>query len=176
MGNSKNTSSEYAVFPQWYVLYVRSRAEKKVRDRLEKNSIDVFLPLIKVVRQWSDRRKQVQVPLFNGYLFLFIDPGQFSFVKMIEGVVGFVKQEHKNATISEEEISTIRKFLETGIHIETENDTFLPGEKVKINFGPLKGYTGELIEIKNEKQFIVRLSVIHQVLKLSVPVHYLQKV
>ncbi|MBC8173353.1 MAG: UpxY family transcription antiterminator [Chitinophagales bacterium] len=166
----------YPAIHQWYVLYVRSRAEKKVKDRLDRLRIETFLPLVKVVRQWSDRKKHVQVPLFNGYLFLFIHPDDFLKVKMIEGVVDFVKYEKRYATIRPGEIETIRKFLETGIHLEATPDTFAPGEKVKINFGPLHDSVGELIEIRNEKHFIVRIEVINQILKVSVPVQYLEKI
>ncbi|MBC8047480.1 MAG: UpxY family transcription antiterminator [Fimbriimonadaceae bacterium] len=166
----------YPEMVRWYVLYVRSRSEKKVKERLEKNKIEVFLPLIKVVRQWSDRKKQVQVPLFNGYIFLKINPEKFTTVKMIEGVVGFVKQEKKYATIKEEELNTIKIFLDTGIHVEAQTDNFEKGEKVKITFGPLKDVEGELIEIQNEKHFIVRIEIINQVLKVSVPIQYLKKI
>lgn len=162
--------------PRWYILYVKSRAEKKVRDKLEKHKIEVFLPLMKIMRQWSDRKKQVQVPLFSGYLFLYIDEEQIHFVKMIEGVVGFVKHENKYATIKENQLNEIRMFLKTGLHIQSEPDVFSKGEKVKIVFGPLKDVEGELLEIKNEKHFIVRIEIIHQVLKISMPAQYLKKI
>ena len=161
---------------RWYVLYVRSRSEKKVKERLEKNNIEVFLPLIKVVRQWSDRRKHVQVPLFPGYLFLNITPENFSFIREIEGVVGFVKHAKTYATIRERQLQDIRKFLQTGVPVEVQPDTFAPGQRVKITFGPLKDIEGELLEIKNEKQFVVRIDVINQLLKVLVPPQHLSKI
>lgn len=167
---------KYPAEKKWYVLYVKSRSEKKVAERLSKNKIEVFLPLIKTVRQWSDRKKTVQVPLFNGYLFLFTQPDEFTLVKMAEGVVDFVKSEGKYAILKDEQIESIQKFIETGLHISSEPDFFSAGENVKINFGPLKDCEGELIEIRNEKQFMVRLKVINQVLIISVPSQHLTKI
>lgn len=171
-----HSQNKYDQQSKWYILYVRSRSEKKVMERMEKRNITAFLPMIKTMRQWSDRKKQVLVPLFNGYLFVKINPEQFTAVRMIEGVVNFVQQEKKHATISEEQISSIKRFIETGLHMETSSDHFEEGEKVKIKFGPLKDCEGELTEIKNEKQFIVRLEMINQVLIVNVPSSYLEKI
>ncbi len=167
---------KYDPEPRWYILYVRSRSEKRVMERMQKLNFTVFLPLIKTMRQWSDRKKQVQVPLFTGYLFIKVDPTQFTSVRLIEGVVNFVQQEKKYAMIAEDKILSIKQFIETGLHIEASSENFAAGEKVKINFGPLQNCEGELIDIKNEKQFIVRLGMINQVLIVNVPASYLEKI
>ena len=120
---------KYPSEKRWYVLYVKSRSEKKVYDRLVKINTEVFLPLIKTVRQWSDRKKHVQVPLFSGYIFVFTDPEDFTKIKMIESVVDFVKHENKYATIREDQIETIRQFIETGLHFTSSSETFSEGEK-----------------------------------------------
>ncbi|MBK7567422.1 MAG: UpxY family transcription antiterminator [Bacteroidetes bacterium] len=167
---------KYDPEPQWYILYIRSRSEKKVMERMQKRNFIVYLPLIKTVRQWSDRKKHVLVPLFNGYLFIKVDPTQFASVRMIDGVVNFVQQEKKHAMIGEEKILSIKKFIETGLPMEASSENFAQGERVKINFGPLKDCEGELINIKNVKQFIVRLEMINQVLIVNVPAAYLEKI
>lgn len=174
--NSMIPAIQYSTEKKWYVLYVRSRTEKKVQERLEKLQYTVFLPLIKTMRQWSDRRKQVLVPLFNGYMFVHITPEDFTQIRMVEGVVNFVRSEGKYATIKENQIETIRTFIDTGYHMEGLADTFAPGEKVKITFGPLKDCEGELLDVRNEKHFIVRVEAINQVLKVSVPANYLMRV
>ena len=161
---------------KWFVLYVKSRTEKKVKERFDKKKIEAFLPLMKVVRQWSDRKKTVQVPLFNGYIFVHLHELEFTEVRMIEGVVNFVRQEGKPATVKQEQIDAIRRFIETGLPMESSTDHFAPGERVRINFGPLKDCEGELIAINNEKHFIIRVEIINQVLRISVPPHYLEKV
>lgn len=160
----------------WHVAYVKSRSEKKVKERLDRMGIQAFLPLIKTVRQWSDRKKTVQVPLFNGYIFLQLSGDDYTRVRMVEGVVNFIYQEKKIAVVPEKQIEDIRTFLESGLPVTASTDTFAKGEQVVINFGPLKGYQGELLEIENEKHFIVRIAVINQILRLSVPKAYLEKV
>ena len=160
----------------WHVAYVKSRSEKKVKERLDRMGIQAFLSLIKTVRQWSDRKKTVQVPLFNGYIFLQLSGDDYTRVRMVEGVVNFIYQEKKIAVVPEKQIEDIRTFLESGLPVSASTDTFAKGEQVVINFGPLNGYQGELLEIENEKHFIVRIAVINQILRLSVPKAYLEKV
>lgn len=160
----------------WHVAYVKSRSEKKVKERLDRIGIQAFLPLIKTVRQWSDRKKTVQVPLFNGYIFLQLSGDDYTRVRMVEGVVNFIYQEKKIAVVPEKQIEEIRAFLTSGLPVSASTDTFSKGEQVVINFGPLKGCQGELLEIENEKHFIVRITVINQVLRISVPKAYLEKV
>lgn len=171
----ESSAPNYEPVSKWYVLYVRSRTEKKVAERLLRQGIECYLPLVKVMRQWSDRRKKVEVPLFNGYLFVHIHPDQFTLVRMVEGVVNFVRSAGRHATIPEDQIQTIRHFIETGLPGQTEQDAYSPGEKVRVNFGALKGCVGELVDIRNEKQFIVRIEAINQVLLVSLPMAYLEK-
>jgi transcription antitermination factor NusG len=71
---------------------------------------------------------------------------------------------------------SIRHFIETGLPGQTGQDDFAPGEKVRVNFGALNGCEGELVEVKNEKQFIVRIEAINQVLMVSLPLGYLEKI
>ena len=87
-----------------------------------------------------------------------------------------IKWNKKIAVVPEKQIEDIRTFLESGLPVSASTDTFAKGEQVVINFGPLKGYQGELLEIENEKHFIVRIAVINQILRLSVPKAYLEKV
>lgn len=166
------------VYPKdqrWYIVYVKSRAEKKIADRMARFGLEYFLPTIKVMRQWSDRRKLVEVPLFNGYMFVRVTPEEFTTVRMVEGVVNFVKMEGKYAILRDEQLEAIRTFVATGLPVAAAPADFAPGTKVKVTFGPLKDFEGELVEVKNEKQFVVRLEAIHQVLLVNLPAAYLEK-
>jgi transcription antitermination factor NusG len=160
----------------WYVAYVRSRSEKKVAERLTKNGIDHYLPLIKTIRQWSDRKKMVSIPLFNGYIFLYCTAQQLSEIRLISGVVNYIYHEGKPAVMPEKEITAIKQFLDTGIAMEAIPDHFSPGEQVRITFGPLAGTVGELVAIENEKQFLLRITVIQQALVIKVPAGQLEKI
>jgi len=176
MAMQQTIQQMYPPEDRWYVLYVRSRTEKKVILRMERFGFHAYLPLIKVMRQWSDRKKQVEVPLFNGYMFVKTNPQQFADIRMVEGVVNFVKSEGKNAIISTEQIEAIKSFIDTGIPVTGAVDTFEPGEKVKITFGALSGFEGELVEVRNDKHFILRVEAINQVLIIDLPSSYIEKI
>jgi transcription antitermination factor NusG len=75
---------------RWYVLYLRSRYEKRVHEELQRRGIESFLPTIMEVRQWSDRKKKVEMPLFPGYDFVRIDLKERVRVLEVDGVVKFV--------------------------------------------------------------------------------------
>lgn len=74
----------------WHALYVRSRCEKKVLSQLEDMGIQAYLPIISTVKQWSDRRKKVQEPLFKSYVFVFSNDKQYVSILNVYGVVKFV--------------------------------------------------------------------------------------
>jgi transcription antitermination factor NusG len=104
---------------KWYVLQTRSRFEKKCFEQLSLQGISVFLPTQKVKRKWSDRIKEVESPLFSGYLFVqFEEKDRYTILNTI-GVVRFVSFGGVYATLNEKQIETIRKFesLETSIAV-----------------------------------------------------------
>src|SRR5213075_948721 len=77
----------------WYIWYTKPRAEKAVLERLLKKGVEVYLPLQKELRQWSDRKKWVEAPLFPGYIFTCIDMAAFGNVQFTEGVLSHVRFE-----------------------------------------------------------------------------------
>lgn len=160
----------------WYVAYVRSRSEKKVAERLEKNGITCYLPLIKSARQWSDRKKIVSIPMFSGYIFVHCLEEQLTNVRMVSGVANFIYREGKPARMPESDISTIKSLLNAEFYTEVHPDSFAIGTQVKINFGPMAGTIGELVAIENEKLFLLRIDVIQQALLIKVPAAYLEKI
>lgn len=160
----------------WYVAYVHSRSEKKVQERLDKQHIRNYLPLVKTIRQWSDRKKTVTVPLFNGYIFVCATSEELTKIRMITGVVNFIYADGKPAVVAAKQIETIQQFLASGINIDTAPDTFAPGEKVRVTYGPLINTIGELIDVRNEKQFMLRVDLINQVMIIKLPAGYLEKI
>jgi transcriptional antiterminator NusG len=172
---SKVIEPLYPSEPRWYVVYVRSRTEKKVASRMERAGLTHYLPLMKVMKQWSDRKKLVEVPMFNGYMFVQTTPSGFNDVRMVEGVVNFVRMEGKNAIIPDRQLEAVRIFAETGLPVEAGPDDLSPGEKVKVTFGPLKDFEGELVEMRNDRHFLVRLEAINQVLMVNIPSSYIER-
>lgn len=133
---------------QWYALYTRPRWEKKVADQLEKKKVEVYCPLNKVERQWADRRKVVMEPLFASYVFVYITEQEALTVKQTEGVVNFVFWLNKPAVIRNEEIDTIKKFLNEYDYVTVEKAQVNLNDRVRIINGPLMMWEGQVVEIR----------------------------
>ncbi len=157
----------------WHALYVRSRSEKKVMSQLEDMGIQTYLPLITVIRQWSDRRKKVEEPLFKSYVFVFSDDKQYIPILSVYGVVKFVTFDHEAVVVPENQILAIKKFVteyERGEEFKIHNDMELKaGQKVRIINGPLKGLEGRLDTIRNKRHLIVYIDVVGQYIPVHVP-------
>ena len=158
MNISRPETMRYPEGLSWYVVYARSRSEKKVAERLERAGITCFLPLLKVMRQWSDRRKMVEVPMFSGYLLCTQNLPVLQTYAWWKGGE-FCSLGGRNAIVPEDQIRTIQLFVETGLPGESGPDDLIPGERVQVTFGPLAGCTGELLEVRNQRRFVVRIEV-----------------
>lgn len=160
---------------QWYPVYTRARAEKQVLVWLERHGIEAYLPLQKVLRQWSDRRKWVEVPLFSSYIFVHIDMRQYYAVLETPGVARFLWFEGKPVPISERQIQTIRLLLKGDIDLEALEDTFSPGDRITIDYGALRGVDGELVDYRGKKRVLIRINEISHNLLITVPLAYIKK-
>ena len=159
----------------WYPVYTRARAEKKVYSWVTKHGIECYLPLKKVLRQWSDRKKWVNVPLFSSYVFVKINMFEYYEVLNTPGVARFVWFEGKAVPIPEKQILTIQLLLKGDIDLETANEIFKQGEQVTIDYGPLKGISGELIDYRGKKKILIRINEIEKNLVIEVPLSYIKK-
>ena len=136
---------------KWYVVYTRPRWEKKVSGNLMARGIEYYCPLNKVMKQWSDRKKIVLEPLFKGYVFIKIPDAQKWEVKSIEGVLNYVYWLGKPAIVKEQEIDTIRKFLQEFKDIEVVEKQLTVNSKVLIKQGVLMNFHGIIIEVAGNK-------------------------
>lgn len=138
---------------QWHAIYVSSNREKKLADYFAQRGIEVFCPCQTVVRQWSDRKKKVSVPLFRSYLFLKIDhKADHLQVLQAPGVVAFVKWLGKVAVIRDSEIKAIRDFLNDHDEVKVENFKDLqPGDELLVEHGPMMGRSGKVISHSRHK-------------------------
>lgn len=133
---------------QWYALYTRPRWEKKVADLLEKKKVEVYCPLNRVEKQWADRKKVVLEPLFTSYVFVHISEQEHLGIKQTDGVVNFVYWLNKPAVIRNEEIDTIKKFLNEYDHVSVERTQVNLNDRVRIINGPLMMWEGHVVEIR----------------------------
>ncbi|MEX2568611.1 MAG: UpxY family transcription antiterminator [Cyclobacteriaceae bacterium] len=160
----------------WYVMYTAPRAEKKVTKRLQEKGTEVYLPIIEEVRQWSDRKKKVQRPLFNGYLFVKTSKGRLWESLQVSGAVKFVNFSGEHALVQQSEIDTIKRIIETGVAVEVETANIERGEAVKILGGPLQGFEGECVQKSNQDYFIIRIPSINQSMLITVSRKFLEVV
>lgn len=156
---------------QWHCLYVRSRAEKKVLDQLKEMGIEAYLPLVTEMRQWSDRLKRVEMPLFKSYVFVRNDVKQHIPILNVYGVLKFVTFERQAVVVPDNQIIAIKRFVESyekGEEYKMENNEELKvGQKVRIISGPLKGLEGSLQIIQNKRHLVVYIEAVGQ----HIPVH-----
>lgn len=156
---------------RWCALYVNSRAEKKVAEILTNKGIHSFVPLIKSVRQWSDRKKTIHLPLLSGYVFVNITPVENERVLQTKGVVAFVKSEGKIAEIREVEIDSLKQLVELGYQMESNpiKRNYNEGEKVKITSGVLRNVIGFVVEEVSERYLEIVLESIGQSIRVKLP-------
>ena len=131
----------------WYVLYVKPKNEKKVAERLSAHQVAVYCPMIKEVKQWSDRKKTIEIPLFRSYVFVHISESERQNVFEVPGVVRYLYWLGKPAIVREVEMETLKKWLSNDT-VENYSLTKLEsGDKVSIKYGALKDQKAEIIEI-----------------------------
>ncbi len=144
----------------WYAVYTKSRAEKKVADELSKAGIHNYLPLKRELRQWSDRKKWVEVPAISSYVFIHIDETTRKTVFDINGIVAFVSDKGQPVTIPECQINAMKQTIDNKIAFNIESCTITKGKEVTITAGPLQGVKGIVVNIKNNKKLYLNLDTI----------------
>ncbi|MRX45702.1 UpxY family transcription antiterminator [Pedobacter puniceum] len=153
---------------RWYPVYTHPRSEKKTADSLIKRGIQVYLPLQKTLKQWSDRKKWVEEPLFKSYLFVHISNKEYDQVIQTYGVVRFIYFSRQIASIPDKQIQMLQNYLSGQADPEITFEQLEKGQKVKIISGKLKGYEAELISWKQQQRVILRLDALGQSLILKI--------
>jgi transcription antitermination factor NusG len=133
----------------WYAVYTKTRWEKKVVRQLDEKGIENYCPLVKMERQWSDRKKIILEPLFTGYVFVRANEKDSIPVRNTEGCINFVYWLNKPAVIRDEEIIAIRQFLQEHERIQVEKTKVNLEDKVRIINGPLMEMEGKIVGIKS---------------------------
>jgi transcription antitermination factor NusG len=154
--------------PQWYAIRTRSRHEKIVTEQLENQSIESFLPLVRRTHKWSDRTKEVELPLFAGYNFVRLtlsSPDRLRVLKT-HGVAGFVGVRGVGIPIPEAQIESLKTVLVK--QIPFQDYPFLQvGQRVRIRGGALDGVEGILAQ-KGDRTLVISVEPIHRSLSICV--------
>lgn len=158
----------------WYVLYTKPRHEKKVAARLTEAGYKVYCPLHKVRRQWSDRVKVVEEPLFRGYIFIKIQDEKRDEVFTFPGTVRYLFWLRRPAIVREEEISLIQKWLGEYDHEQIDISDIQPGDLVRITSGQFMNEEAVLLD-RNRSRAVVQLKELGIQLNLSLSNNELQR-
>jgi transcriptional antiterminator NusG len=155
--------------PCWYAVRTRSRHEKLVARQLENQGIESFLPVVTQLRTWSDRRKQVEAPLFSGYAFLRMIHSSDDRVRVLrtQGVVSLVGVHGSGTPIPDHQIDDIKTLVSS--RIPYEEHTFLRvGQRVRVRGGALDGIQGILVAENGDRSLVISVEPIQRSLCVRV--------
>jgi transcription termination/antitermination protein NusG len=161
-------SGTVAEQPLWYAIRTRSRHEKMVADQLDQQGIENFLPLVTRKHKWSDRVKEVQLPLFSGYTFVrvaLLSPDRLR-VLQTHGVAGLVGVRGAGIAIPDEQIESLKTVLHNEVPF-AEYPYLQVGQRVRVRGGALDGVVGILAQ-KDQHTLVISVEPIHRSLSIHV--------
>ena len=160
----------------WKVVYVSSRAEKKVAERLLSKGIEAYVPIKREMKQWSDRKKMVESPLINGYVFVKPEPLQRDAVLQVQGALQYVRYNGGDAIIRDIEIEALKSIEEKGYYVEAHaQEDFQTGDKALIQAGPFKGLQGTVSQKAGKAIYTLLISGIDYSLSVQLAAEVLEK-
>jgi transcription antitermination factor NusG len=154
---------------EWFAVQTRPRHEKVVAQEARDRGVTAFLPLVKEVRRWSDRRKVVESPLFSCYVFvkLALRSNQRLQVLRVNGALRFVGSQGMAIPIPEEQICAVQSLLEK--HLPFSSHPFLKiGQRVRIRSGAMSGVEGILVARSGERTLVISLNAIQRSLSVRI--------
>ena len=159
----------------WYAIYTRPRHEKTVFDKLVEKEFESYLPLVKRVSMWKDRKKKIEEPLFKSYLFVNFEYKYRFDVLETNGVVKIVNFNGKPAVVPAWQIESLRKMIEAPETLQLE--TYMrPGELVEVTAGPMRGMKGTVVRLKGHNRLVLTIDGIMQSVSVEVSEGDLKKV
>src|SRR5580692_12369391 len=151
----------------WFAILARTGREKSATLLLENNGYECYLPTIKFTRQWSDRLKEIELPLFPGYLFCRMNPHNRLPVLITPGVIQIVGVGKTPIPVDEQEIAAIQRVGKSGI--STMPWPYLQvGHVAQIEEGPLRGMTGIVIRIKSGLKLVLSVNLLQRSIAVEV--------
>ena len=142
----------------WFVLYTQPRNEKKVTNRLEKLGITAYCPMTIQVRHWSDRKKKVEVPLLNSYVFVQLAEANRKLVFEVPGIVRYLFWLGEPAIVRDEEIKTLQNWLAHDF-AKLEVSALKPGDTIILKEGAFKNQEALIKTISKTKMQLVLTSL-----------------
>lgn len=178
--DQRSTCNMQTTIPQettrhWYALYTRPNFEKRVEQELQKMGVQPYLPLRATLRQWSDRKKWIEAPLFSCYVFVKADARERLLALTPDGVVRMLGHHGQPSIIPEFEITAVKNMLahdfdpEPIPHVE-------PGDLLEITSGPLAGLRGVLQSVQGRQRFVIAFEAIGQAVAINIEHSHMKKI
>jgi transcriptional antiterminator NusG len=156
-----------SVKAKWFALRVKSKHEKKAADLLEYSGFEAFLPLSRMRHRWSQRWKEVKLPLFPGYVFARFDRGGWARVVNVPGVIDAVRFGKALAAVEEKEIEALQLVQRTSRLVEP--CAYYPaGHHIRIEDGPLSGLTGNVVEDQGFAHVILSVTLLQRSVRVKI--------
>lgn len=161
---------------KWYAVYTAPRAEKRVKERMDNAGIENYLPMQVRMKQWSDRKKLVEEPLFSSYIFVNIFNFQRFEVLNVYGVIRFISFGGDVVEVPKRDIDLIRKITDLNPDdVEITPQVYKTGERIEIIAGPLMNVTGEIVQANGESRYSVRIDSIRQSVLVKIHKSFISK-
>jgi transcription antitermination factor NusG len=147
--------------PLWYALTVKPNHERAAAQALESKGLETFVPLYRSRRRWSDRTKELELPLFAGYVFCRFRGAERARILSTPGVNSVVGFGNKPAPVDDGEINAVRTLVASGLPVGPW--PFLRvGERVRVDSGPLCGVEGILTQVKDAWRVVVSIELLQR--------------
>lgn len=150
---------------RWYALYTRPQHEKKICTYLSQQGIHSFLPMTTEIRQWSDRKKKIERPLFPSYVFVHLQPNKLWIVGDIPGGIRFIGIGKQASPIPDEVIFSLQKIQFEEIQIQDLK--LCRGERVRITSGKFIGVEGEFIYQGSKNMLGIAIDIMDRVVMIE---------
>ena len=161
--------------PAWYALRVRSNFEQTTTAFLTSIGFEAFLPTYRERRRWSDRLKEMDAPLFPGYVFCHMDVDRRQVVVRAPGFMNIVSAGPTFLPVPDAEIIAVRTIVNSPV-LRTPYPYLCIGDRVVIDHGPLTGVEGILLEKKNEHRLIVSIHLLQRSIAAEISLEWVRPV
>jgi transcription antitermination factor NusG len=151
----------------WFAILARTGREKNATMLLENSGYECYLPVIKFTRQWSDRLKEIELPMFPGYLFCRMNPHDRLPVLMTPGVMQIVGVGKTPIPVEEQEIAAIQRVGKSSMSIMPW-PYLQVGHVARIESGPLRSLTGIVIKIKSGLKLLLSVSLLQRSIAVEI--------
>lgn len=161
----------------WFVVKTLSRHEKKVAKQLEELNYNVYLPLLKTIKIWSDRKKKVEVPLISSVLFVQNTEVNKEIIYSIPGFHSILRLNGKIGKVRTSEIEQLKIITgEMEVLQEVEDVRLFPGDEIEIIGGPLRGYFAKAIEELNAYKVLIQIEALGCGYSVNIPKNQVCKI